>query len=42
MEAFNYAARSRERDQLRAKGSFAASVSRLYHMCGMAPSPGWR
>src|ERR1700722_15962848 len=39
MEAFNYAARSHERDQLRAKGRYRGiGVAAYTHMCGMAPS----
>ncbi len=39
MEAFDYGARSRERDQLRAKGRFRGiGVAAYTHMCGMAPS----
>ena len=39
MEAFNYAARSSERDQLRAKGRYRGiGVAAYTHMCGMAPS----
>src|ERR1700692_4261392 len=39
MEAFDYGARSSERDQLRAKGRFRGiGVAAYTHMCGMAPS----
>jgi carbon-monoxide dehydrogenase large subunit len=39
MEAFNYAARSQERDQMRAKGRYRGiGVAAYTHMCGMAPS----
>lgn len=39
MEAFGYEARSRERDQLRAKGRYRGiGVAAYTHMCGMAPS----
>jgi carbon-monoxide dehydrogenase large subunit len=39
MEAFNYGARSSERDQLRAKGRYRGiGVAAYTHMCGMAPS----
>src|SRR3977135_3834711 len=39
MEAFNYEARSGERDQLRAKGRYRGiGVAAYTHMCGMAPS----
>ena len=39
MEAFNYAARSRERDELRARGRYRGiGVAAYTHMCGMAPS----
>src|SRR5258708_18223567 len=39
MEAFNYAARSRERDLLRATGRYRGiGVAAYTHMCGMAPS----
>src|SRR5260370_41727397 len=39
MEAFDYAARSSERDQLRAKGRYRGiGVAAYTHMCGMAPS----
>src|SRR5947208_3297111 len=39
MEAFDYAARSSERDQLRVKGRYRGiGVAAYTHMCGMAPS----
>jgi carbon-monoxide dehydrogenase large subunit len=39
MEAFNYTARSSERDELRAKGRYRGiGVAAYTHMCGMAPS----
>jgi carbon-monoxide dehydrogenase large subunit len=39
MEAFDYSARSSERDQLRAKGRYRGiGVAAYTHMCGMAPS----
>jgi aerobic carbon-monoxide dehydrogenase large subunit len=39
MEAFDYAARSSERDQLRANGRYRGiGVAAYTHMCGMAPS----
>jgi len=39
VEAFNYEARSSERDQLRAKGRYRGiGVAAYTHMCGMAPS----
>jgi aerobic carbon-monoxide dehydrogenase large subunit len=39
MEAFSYAERIRERDQLRAKGCYRGiGVAAYTHMCGMAPS----
>src|SRR5258708_20980782 len=39
MEAFGYAARSSERDQMRAKGRYRGiGVAAYTHMCGMAPS----
>ena len=39
MEAFDYEARSNERDQLRAKGRYRGiGVAAYTHMCGMAPS----
>src|SRR6267154_2814390 len=39
MEAFNYGARSGERDQLRAEGRYRGiGVAAYTHMCGMAPS----
>jgi carbon-monoxide dehydrogenase large subunit len=39
MQAFDYAARSRERDDLRAKGRYRGiGVAAYTHMCGMAPS----
>jgi carbon-monoxide dehydrogenase large subunit len=39
IEAFNYAARSSERDQLRANGRYRGiGVAAYTHMCGMAPS----
>jgi len=39
MEAFNYGARSSERDQLRVKGRYRGiGVAAYTHMCGMAPS----
>ena len=39
MEAFNYEARSSERDQLRAQGRYRGiGVAAYTHMCGMAPS----
>ncbi len=39
MEAFNYEARSRERDQLRAQGRYRGiGVAAYTHMCGVAPS----
>lgn len=39
MQAFDYAARSRERDGLRAEGRYRGiGVAAYTHMCGMAPS----
>ncbi|SHJ54103.1 carbon-monoxide dehydrogenase large subunit [Bradyrhizobium lablabi] len=39
MDAFDYAARSSERDQMRAKGRYRGiGVAAYTHMCGMAPS----
>jgi carbon-monoxide dehydrogenase large subunit len=39
LEAFNYAARSRERDELRGQGRYRGiGVAAYTHMCGMAPS----
>ena len=41
LEAFGYAARCGERDQLRAKGRYRGiGVAAYTHMCGMAPSRG--
>jgi carbon-monoxide dehydrogenase large subunit len=39
MEAFNYDARRRERDGLRAAGRYRGiGVAAYTHMCGMSPS----